>query len=136
MGAVGGDILEIAFNHPTLGSGTVFPKANEASSLSPGGFRSDDSDDGVDGSGQMIDKQTRKRWSAESVVAWDNNSRQDLEKMVALAESPVQATFTISMVSGAVYKGTGKPVGDLVGDSLNATFPLKLAGGGKAKKII
>lgn len=135
MGAVGGDILEIAFNHP-IGSGTVFPKANEASSMNTGGFRSDDSDDGVDGSGQMIDKQTRKRWSAESVVAWDNNSRKDLEKMVLLAESPVQATFTISMVSGAVYKATGKPVGDLVGDSLNATFPLKLAGGGKAKKIL
>jgi hypothetical protein len=136
MSAVGGDILEVAFNHPTIGSGTIFPKANEDSTLDLGGFRSDDGEDGIDGSGNMIDKMTRKRWGAEMVAAWDNNVRQELEKMVALAESAVPAVFTISHVSGAVYKGTGKPVGDLKGAALNATFPLKLAGGGKLKKIL
>ena len=93
MGAIGGDIVEAAFNHPTIGSGTVFPKANEASTFDLGGFRSDDSDDGVDGSGEMIDKMTRKRWAAEMVVAWDNNLRQELEKVVLLATSPVPATW-------------------------------------------
>jgi hypothetical protein len=136
MGAIGGDIIEAAFNHPTLGSGVLFPKANEDSTLDLGGFRSDDGEDGIDGSGEMIDKMTRKRWGAEMVVAWDNNSRQELEKAVAMANSPVQATWTISHVSGAVYKGKGKPVGDLKGSALNATFPLKLAGGSILKKIL
>ena len=33
MSAVGGDIIEAAFNHPTLGSGVIFPKANEDGTL-------------------------------------------------------------------------------------------------------
>jgi len=136
MGAIGGDILDVSCNHPTLGTGTAFPKAGEDSTLDLGGFTSDDSEDMIDGSGQMIDKLTRKRWGAEMTVAWDNNSRQDLEKLQALQEHPVQATFTISHVSGAVYKGTGKPVGDLKGNGNAATFPLKIAGGGKLKKIL
>jgi hypothetical protein len=136
MSAVGGDIIEAAFNHPTLGSGVIFPKANEDGTLDLGGFRSDDSDDGIDGSGNMIDKLTRKRWGAEMTVAWDNNGRLELEKVVAMAASPVPATWTISLVSGAVYKGSGKPTGDLKGSSLNATFPLKLQGGGLLKKIV
>ncbi len=90
----------------------------------------------VDGSGEMIDKMNRKRWSAEMTVAWDNNNRQELEKVTALAESQVPATWTISHVSGAVYKGTGKPVGDLKGNGNAATFPLKIAGGSKLKKIL
>jgi hypothetical protein len=136
MGAVGGDIIEIAYNHPTLGSGTFFPKANTDSTFNLGGFRSDDSDDGIDGSGQMIDKLNRKRWSADLTCAWDNNSRQELEQATALAGNPVQATYTISHVSGAVYKGTGKPVGDLAGNGNEATFALKIAGGGILKKIL
>lgn len=136
MSAVGGDIIEAAFNHPTIGSGVIFPKAGEDSTFDLGGFRSDDSDDMIDGSGQMIDKINRKRWSAEMTVAWDNNDRQELEKVTLLAASPVPATWTISHISGAVYKGTGKPVGDLKGNGNNATFPLKLAGGFNLKKIL
>ncbi len=135
MSAVGGDIISASFKHPTIGSGTIFPKAGESSTLDLGGIRSDDSEDGVDGSGEMIDKMTRKRWGGEMVAAWDNNVRQELEKVTLLAASPVPATWIISHISGAVYKGTGKPVGDLKGAADNATFPLKLGGGGQLKKI-
>lgn len=135
MSAVGGDILEAAYNHPTLGSGVIFPKAGEDSTLDLGGFRSDDSEDGIDGSGNMIDKLNRKRWVAEMVVAWDNNSRLELEKVTAMAASPVPAVWTIAHVSGAVYKGSGKPVGDLKGNANNATFPLKISGGSILRKI-
>lgn len=135
MSAVGGDIIEAAFNHPTLGSGVLFPKAGEDSTFDLGGFRSDDSDDMVDGSGNYIDKLTRKRWSVEMTMAWDNNSRLELEKVNAMAASPVPATWTISHVSGAIYKGQGKPTGDLKGNGNNATFPLKIAGGSILKKI-
>ena len=46
MAATGGDILEITFNHPTLGSGTIYPKSGEDSTLITGGFRSEDEDTG------------------------------------------------------------------------------------------
>lgn len=136
MGAVGGDIISASYNHPTIPSGTLFPKAGEDSTFDLGGFRSDDSDDMVDGSGEMIDKMNRKRWSAEMVCAWDNNNRQELEAVSALAASPVQATWIIQHVSGAVYKGKGKPVGDYKGNGNTAQFPLKLQGGNILKKII
>jgi len=136
MSAVGGDIIEVQFSHPTIGQGTIWPKAGESSTLDLGGFRSDDSDDGIDGSGLMIDKLTRKRPGFEIVCAWDNNNRQELELVTLLAASPVPATWTVSHVSGAVYKGSGKPVGDLKGAMDAATFPLKVAGGGIFKKIL
>jgi hypothetical protein len=136
MGAVGGDILEASFSHPTIGQGTIFPKAGEDSTFDLGGLRSEDTEDMVDGSGQMIDKMNRKRWGLEIIVAWDDNVRQDLEKVVRLAADPVPATWTISKISGAVYKGTGKPVGDLKGNGNTAQFPLKIAGGSNLKKIL
>ena len=136
MPAIGGDILELTYNHPTLGSGTVYPKAGEDSTLILGGFRVEDEDTGVDGSGRNIKKLTRKRWSADMVVAWDNNLAKELEAICAMAESPEDAEWTITHVSGAVYGATGSPVGDLEGAANAATFKLKIAGGGKLTKII
>ena len=133
MSAVGGDITEITYNHPTLGTGTIYPKAKEDSTLNLGGFRSEDDENGVDGSGRTIDKMNRVRWSAECVIGWDNNVAKELEAIVAMAESPVEADWTVTHVSGQVYGGTGKPVGNLDGAMGAATFSLKIAGGGKMR---
>lgn len=133
--AVGGDIIEIQYNHPTLGSGTLYPKADEDSTFDPGGFRSADEVNGVDGAGNMIDTLTRRRWSLETTVSWDMNSRQELEAVIAMAGSTEQADWTITHVNGTVYGGKGKPVGDLAGAGKGATFPLKLSGGGIMKQI-
>jgi hypothetical protein len=135
MAVVGGDLSEITFNHPTLGSGTIFVKVNEDSTFDLGGFRSEDDEKGLDSGGNMIDVMTRSRWSVESVAAWDMNVREDLEKVTQMAESPEVAQWTISHINGAVYQASGKPVGDLKGAGKSATFPLKLSGGGKLKKI-
>lgn len=136
MSAVGGDIISLSYNHPKIGSGTIWPKAGEDSTFDLGGFRSDDSDDMVDGSGEFLDKLNRKRWSAEVVAAWDNNNRKELEAVNLLSASPAPAVWTISHISGAVYKGTGKPVGDLKGNGNTAQFPLKISGGSILKKIL
>lgn len=131
---VGGDIVEITFNHPTLGNGVIYPKAAEDNTFDLGGFRSSDEENMIDGAGNMIDQMNRKRWGFEGTIAWDMNTALTLEQIVTLASSPVQATYTFSHVSGAVYSGTGKPVGDLKGAGNNATFPLKIAGGGILKQ--
>lgn len=131
----GGDILEISFNHPTLGSGTIFPKSGEDSTLDPGGFRSNDDANGIAGNGAMIDQMNRVRWSLEATVAWDMNVAADLDKLKGLASSPVEAEFTIQHINGTIYGGKGKPVGDLKGNMNSATFPLKISGGGELSKI-
>lgn len=134
--AVGGDITEITWNHPTLGSGVMYPKAGEDSTFDLGGFRANDDANSIDGGGNMIDQLNRVRWSVESTIAWDMNTDLTLEKIVALSGSPEQADWTISHVNGSVYGGKGKPVGDLQGAGNAATFALKISGGGKLKKII
>jgi hypothetical protein len=129
MSAVGGDIIEIAFSHPVLGNGIIFPKAAEDSTYELGGLRTDDEANGVDGSGEAIYKMNRIRWFFEVLVAWDMNNRKDLEKLVALASDPQEASWTFSHINRTVYGGDGKPVGDMNGNGNAATFKLKIAGG-------
>jgi hypothetical protein len=133
--AVGGDILEIKWQHPTLGSGVFFPKSNEDSTFDLGGFTSNDDANMIDGGGNMIDQITRKRWSLEVTSSWDQNISNELASAQALAQSPVQSTFIISHISGAVWQATGKPVGDLQANANQATFTLKLSGGNILRKV-
>ena len=132
----GGDILEITFNHPTLGSGTIFPKSAEDSTFDLGGFRSNDDANMIAGNGEMIDQMNRVRWSLECTVAWDMNIDLTLEKINSLASSPELASWTISHINGSVYGGKGKPVGDIQGNGNASTFTLKISGRDKLKKLI
>lgn len=131
-----GDLIEVTYNHPILGSGIFFPKSAEDSTYDLGGFRSNDDANMIDGSGEMIDQMNRVRWSLECTLAWDMNNREDLDKLVQLSSSPVLAEWTWENVNGTVYKGTGKPVGDLQGNANTGQFSLKVAGGGVAKKVV
>lgn len=133
--ATGGDIIEITYNHPTIGSGTIFAKSNEDSTFNLGGFRSNDDNNMIDGAGNMIDQINRTRWSLETTVSWDMNEREELQKVNDMAGSPEQADWTFSHVNGTVHSGKGKPVGDLEGNGNAATFTLKISGGGVLRKI-
>lgn len=134
MAAVGGDILEVTYAHDTLGSGTFFPKSGEDSTFDLGGFRGGDDANMVDGGGRNIKQLNRVRWSFEVLVAWDAITDEDLEKLTALAESPIDADWTVSLINGAVYAGKGSPVGDIQGSGNSPSFTLKVAGGGKMVK--
>jgi hypothetical protein len=137
MGSVvGGDITEITYNHPTLGSGTWLPKAGEDSTFDPGGFRGDDDANNVDGAGRNIKKLNRVKWSFEGVVSWDANSKNELDMAKKLAGSPEDADWTITSINGTVWGGKGSPVGDIQGNGNAATMSIKLAGGGEMKKIV
>lgn len=136
MSAIGGDITEVTFNHPTLGSGKFLPKAAEDSTYDLGGVRGNDDASGIAGDGSMIASLNRVRWSFEVTCANDQNTAQDLEKYTALAGDPVEADWTITNINGSVYSGTGRPVGDAQANGNAATFTLKVAGGGKLKKIV
>lgn len=130
----GGDITEITFNNPLVGSGTIFPKAGEDSSYDLGGFRATDDANMIDGGGNMILQLNRVRWSFKVVVAWDMNDQETLEKIVQLISSTAPTEWTFANANGTVYGGTGVPVGDYEGNGNQSTFPLKVAGGKVLKK--
>lgn len=133
--ATGGDILEVTFNHPTLGSGILRPKSNEDNTYDTGGIRTADDANMIDGGGKPIYQKNRVMGFFEIVVANDQNVNQDLETMVSLAADPEESDWTFTLINGTVYGGTGKPVGDLQGNLNQATFTLKVAGA-EFKKII
>ena len=136
MAYTGGDILETTYNHPVLGSGTLFHKAAEDGTFDPGGYRSNDDANMVTGDGQMIDQINRVRPSFElPPVAWDMTDVNEVQKLADLAASPVLADWTFTSISGAIWGGKGKPVGDLKGATNTGQIPLKLAGGGVLKQI-
>ena len=134
MSSVGGDILEITYNHPTVGTGRFFAKSNEDGQFDLGGFRVNDDANGISGDGGIIKQLNQVRWKVECTVASDMNTRLDMEKAVALCGSPVDANWTFSHINGTVYAGTGCPVGDYSMNTNQATFPLVIAGGGKLAK--
>lgn len=135
MQYVGGDYIEITYNHPTLGSGTFYPVSGESAAVDDGGFRSDDEQNSIAGNGEMIDVMKRVRWSVEIACAWSLGVNEDTKKLSALASSSEQADWTFTHVSGAIQAAKGKPVGDIQGDSGAGTFTLKVSGGGQLKNI-
>lgn len=135
MAFVGGDIIEVTYNHPTLGSGRFLPKSGEDSTYDLGGFRGGDDANMVTASGSNIKQLNNVKWSFEVKVAWDANTNEELEKLTALAGDPVDADWTMTSINGTVYGGKGAPVGDMQANGNDATFTLKVSGGGKMKKI-
>ena len=136
MAYVGGDIIEITYNHPVIGSGSLKCKAGEDGTLDRGGFRSADEAAMVTGDGQMIDQINRVRGSFECPpIAWDMTGTDEPDKIGQMAESPVLADWTITSISGAIFAGKGKPVGDLAANTNTAQMPLKIAFAGKVRKI-
>ena len=137
MAAVGGDIIEVTFNSPdgNVGSGVFFAKAAEDSTFNLGGFRNSDDDNMIDGSGKAIYQKNRSRWSFEFITSWDMNTAEEMEKLVALSNSNLEATFTIAHTNGTIYQGTGTVVGDLKGNGNTAQIPVKLSGGGILQQI-
>lgn len=132
---IGGDVLEVTCLHPVLGSFRFEPKANEAFTLDYGGLRTGDEANSITGSGRAIYQMNNTRWGLDGPVATDFNSDNELKNITALAASPVEGVWTMTHVSGAVYKGTGKPVGDVKADSNTAQLTLKIAGSGSLQKI-
>lgn len=135
--AVAGDITEITYNHPDLGTGSFAPKAAEDSTYDKGGYRANDDANGVDGKGNMITSLNRVRWLFETSIAWNMNDpdAQEIEKLNALAASPKEATWTFANVNGVIYSGKGRPVGDIQGNGNAGTIALKVAGGGELKIV-
>jgi hypothetical protein len=130
----GGDIIEITYNHPTLGSGVFLPKSGEDSTYDLGGIRSADDAAMIDGGGRIMDQLNRVRWSFEvAISAGPGDGTQEI--VTALTASPETADWTITSINGKVYAGNGKPVGDQTSNGNTSQMTLKLSGGGVLKVL-
>lgn len=135
MAYVGGDLTEVTYNHPTAGQGTVYCKAAEDGTFDLGGFMNNDDENGISGNGELVVVKNRKRWSVElPPILWDMTDRNELGKMQDIADSSVEADWTISSVNGSVYAGKGTIVGSLNATSNDPQITLKLAGSGRLEK--
>jgi len=132
---IGGDIIEAVCNHPTLGDFRFAAKSNESFTLDPGGIRTNDDANSVTGNGEMIQQKNRVLWSMEGPVAVDLLSGNEIDNLPKLTESSELGTWTLTHISGTIFKGKGIPVGDLQIDTNTAQMTLKVSGGGKLEKI-
>jgi len=133
--AIGGDLIEATYNNPVVGSGVFYFKGSEDGTFNLGGLTTQDDSAMVDGAGKAIYVMNQKMWSVEGVISWDMITNNELLKLQALSAEPSESDWTFSHVGGTIWSGKGKPVGDLAGNTGQATTPLKIAGGGKLSKI-
>lgn len=129
-----GDCVDIVCNH--LGNTYRFyPKANESFNIDKGGVRGNDDMNQITSNGQMMSQLNRARWAVDGPIAVDQISDAELTALNLMAGSPSLGLWQFSMISGAIYRGTGRPVGDIATDSNAGTLTLKVSGGGALQKI-
>lgn len=129
-----GDCVEITCNH--LGNTYRFyPKANESFNIDKGGIRGNDDMNQVTSNSQMMSQLNMARWAVDGPIAVDQISDAELSSLNIMAGSPSLGLWQFAMISGAIYRGTGRPVGDIATDGNAGTLTLKVAGGGILEKI-
>jgi hypothetical protein len=120
-----GDITEITAEHPDFGLIRFFPIADQSNSLDVGGIRTAD-DVAVAGNGELIQKMNRVPGMLECIIVNDMNIRNDAENIAKLSGSPKLATWTVSFLNGAVWRGSGFPTGEIKPDTNTGQLTLKV----------
>lgn len=123
--AVHGDVVELTWSNSDLGSGRFFPKAGEGNTFDPGGVRNSDEQMGIAGNGDLMVTKNRVRGSFEIVCENDTVIRNDAQVAADLSESSALTTWTVRLINGSVFKGTGTIVGDITPDINAGTFTIK-----------
>ncbi len=125
--AVGGDIIEISDNHPTLGSFVYKVVVGQDNTYDTGGFRSADNADMRTGGGEMITQINGKLGFFQAVIVNDMTQKV-AERLSQLSGSVEDSVWTFSVVNNKTYKGAGRPVGDVAPNINNSQVTLKVAG--------
>lgn len=129
-----GDVIEIVCNH----EGNTYrfsPKANETFNVDFGGIRVNDDANQITSNGQIMRQLNRNRWAIDGPIAVDTISSTEQNALNVMSASPSLGIWQISLISGAILKGQGSPVGDLQYDSNAGTLALKIAGSGELERI-
>ena len=119
-----GDVKSIKCIHPTLGQFNFKAKANVDCTYMVGGLFNDDTDDGVDSSGQPMFSKTAQRSSFEIVINCGGRVIQDIQALMSDSQDGVWA------VEGQnnVLRLTGQPVGAVSANFKTGVMTLKVAG--------
>lgn len=129
-----GDVQEIVATH--LGNTYRFyPKANETFNIDKGGIRVNDDTSQITSNGQIMRQLNRVRWVVEGPIACDTISDAELSALNVMSASPSLGDWQFSLISGAIYKGIGSPVGDIQFDSNTGIITLKVSGNGELQKF-
>jgi hypothetical protein len=134
MAVYGGYLMEVTYNHPTVGQGSFYLMTEEDSTLDIGGLRKAE-EVKIDGSGQAVYEMLQKPWTVDGTMSNDFSGDGAMEKAQKLAEATSEADFTFTHVNGSVYAGKGSVVGDFPA-SAKGTVPLKFSGSGKLTKLV
>jgi len=132
---IAGDTREVGVKHPTVGVFTLFPMSNTDSNRDKGGYRNSDDANMIDGGGNPVYQKNLRRWEREFVFSSDMNTRREMEKLVQLAESPLEAEFTFVHTNGTIQGATGTVVGDIQDNTNTGQMTVKFAGGGTISYI-
>ena len=68
-------------------------------------------------------------------IEWDDINGSEDQDLAALQGSPVLGEWTIRRANQKVYRGTGKPVGDVKPNGNTSTIAFKCAGGGVLEPV-
>jgi len=126
-----GDIKEITYNHPTIGSGRFRPKSGEGNTYNLGGFANNDDANSISSGGDLIMTKNRVRAMLEAVIVNSTAEGEESDANIVrqLQESPVPSDWTFTTQANAVYSGSGFPVGEIAPDLNAGTFTMKVVFG-------
>jgi hypothetical protein len=129
--SVHGDIKEITYNHPEIGSGRFRPKSGEGNTYNPGGLINNDDANGIASNGDLIMTKNRVRAMMEAMIVNSTAAGEDSDAEIVrqLQESQLAADWTFTTMADAVYSGSGWPVGEIAPDLNAGTFTLKVVFG-------
>lgn len=123
-----GDIKEITFNHPVIGSGRFRPKSGEGNTYKIGGFQNNDDANAIASDGTLIMSKNRVSGMLEAVVinSTAEGETSDADTLQQLIDSPEPADWTFTTMADAVFAANGHPVGEITPDLNAGTFTLKI----------
>lgn len=123
-----GDILEITYNHPEIGSGRFRPKSGEGNTYKLGGFQNNDDANAIGSEGTLIMQKNRVTGMLEAVVinTTAEGEESDADILQQLMNSPIPADWTFTTQADAVFAGNGHAVGEVAPDLNAGTFSMKV----------
>lgn len=124
--AVGGDVLELTSNHPSLGSFIYKVVRNQDNTYDTGGDRTNDDANMKTGGNEAI-WQINGKMGAVNITLVNDMEQKTVERLEQEAAHPVPSVWTFSVINGKTYKGEGKPVGDINPNINNSTVAVKIA---------
>lgn len=124
--AVGGDILTLTSNHPTLGSFVYPVLRGQDNTYDTGGDRTNDDANSKTGANEPV-WQINGKLGMVSVTVINDMTKKVAERLSQEAGSTVDATWTFTVINNITYQGTGRIVGDIAPNVNNSTLAIKIA---------